>query len=113
MHTYSQPVIGSVGDTCIMQGSKRRHSIASACTTYFASYDGKKSVWKVLPPFLAKQILAGMRPPMSMTCDSSPLSANWEQNCFLKFHKWLHVGRVLYMYWLKTFSVTIDVSISL
>lgn len=28
------------------------------------------------------------------------------QNVFLNIHRWLHVGRVLYTYWLNTFSLT-------
>ena len=45
-------------------------------------------------------------------CWGSPERAIWVQNCFLKAHRWLLVGSVLYMYWLKTVSVTSRVSIS-
>lgn len=41
-----------------------------------------------------------------------PDSAIWQQNCFLKAHRWLQLGKVLYMYWLNTVSLTSRCSIS-
>ena len=41
-----------------------------------------------------------------------PESAIWQQNCFLKAHRWLQLGKVLYMYWLNTVSLTRRCSIS-
>ena len=42
----------------------------------------------------------------------APDSAIWAQNCFLNVHTWQLVASVLYMNWLKMFSLTMRASIS-
>mmetsp|Transcript_23526 Transcript_23526/g.76545 ORF Transcript_23526/g.76545 Transcript_23526/m.76545 type:complete len:211 (-) Transcript_23526:2461-3093(-) len=72
----------------------------------FMSNVGWKSSMKMRPVFFAKMSLFGVRPPIKTSAEANPDSASWQQNCFLKHHNKLQVGSVLYMYWLKTFSVT-------
>ena len=61
---------------------------------------------KTRPVFFANMIFCGVLPPMRSRAETKQLSASCWHSCRLNVHRCDPLGRVLYMNWLKMFSVT-------